>query len=131
MKVLVVCGGYPLASETFVRDQCTGLVEAGCDVEVLSLRGGDGTPFDARETALGLPTRTRRARVDRPLAARLLRLPDRLLRLLVRSPRAAWGSVSPSRGWRGMSGQLLEAAASLGFECLPRRYDAIHCQLGP
>jgi colanic acid/amylovoran biosynthesis glycosyltransferase len=131
MKVLVVCGGYPLASETFVRDQCTGLVEAGCDVEVLSLRVGDGTPFDARETALGLPTRTRRARVDRPLAARLLRLPDRLLRLLVRSPRAAWGSVSPSRGWRGMSGQLLEAAAALGFECLPRRYDAIHCQFGP
>jgi colanic acid/amylovoran biosynthesis glycosyltransferase len=131
MKVLVVCGGYPLASETFVRDQCTGLVEAGCDVEVLSLRIGDGTPFDGRETNLGLPTRTRRARLDRPLLARLLRVPDRFVRLFLQNPRAAWGSVAPKRGWRGCSGQLLEAAAALGFDGVPHRYDAIHCQFGP
>ena len=131
MKVLVICGAYPLASETFVRDQCTGLLEAGCDVEILALREGDGSGFSELEKRLGVPRRLRQARFDRSAVSRLLRLPGRILRLAMRSPRAALGSVSPRRGWRGVSGQLLEAAAALGLDRLPRRYDAIHCQFGP
>ena len=131
MKVLVVCGAYPLASETFVRSQCTGLLEAGCDVEILSLRSGDGSAFSAEETRLGVPERLRQAMFERGMPARVLRMPGRLARLAMRSPRAALGSISPRRGWRGLSGQLLEAAAALGFDRAPHRYDAIHCQFGP
>ncbi len=131
MKVLVVCGAYPLASETFVRDQCTGLVEAGCEVEILSLRRGDGSAFSELEKRLGVPERLRQARLERAAIARVIRMPGRLVAMALRSPRAAFGAVSPRRGWRGLSGQLLEAAAALGFERLPRRYDAIHCQFGP
>ena len=46
MKVLMITGGFPLGSETFVSDQVTGLLEAGCDLEVLALRPGDETAFD-------------------------------------------------------------------------------------
>lgn len=131
MRILVVCGAYPLASETFVRNQCTGLLEAGCEVEILSLREGDGSAFSEREERLGVPGRLRQARLDRTAFARVLRLPGRVLSLARRSPRAALGAVSPRRGWRGPSGQLLEAAAALGLGRAPIRFDAIHCQFGP
>lgn len=131
MRILVVCGSYPRASETFVRDQCTGLLEAGCDVEILSLRAGDGSAFSEREEAIGVPQRLHRASLERGAIARMIRMPGRLARLAPRSPRAALGSISPRRGWRGLSGQVLEAAAPLGFERVPHRFDAIHCQFGP
>ncbi len=131
MKVLVVTGGFPLASETFVRAQCSGLMAAGCDVEVLALRPGDGSDFDEQERSLGLPARVRAASLDRPLAARLLRAPLRAGRIGLQSPAAAWKSVSPWSGWRASSGRLLEAFAALGDGAIPRRYDIVHAQFGP
>ena len=38
LDILVVTGAFPLASETFVREQCRSLVELGQNVEVLALR---------------------------------------------------------------------------------------------
>ncbi len=46
MNLLVVCGAYPLASETFVRAQCVGLAELGHRVEILGLSRGN-RDFDA------------------------------------------------------------------------------------
>lgn len=119
MRILVVAGGFPLRSETFVREQCTGLVEQGHDVTVLALREGDGT-WSPRDLAAGLPARTRTARIDASVGHRLA--------LALRRPREAAAALSPSLGWRAMSGQLLACAAALGPD---RRFDAIHAQFGP
>jgi colanic acid/amylovoran biosynthesis glycosyltransferase len=119
VRILVVAGGFPLRAETFVREQCTGLVEDGHEVTVLASRDGDGT-WSARDLAAGLPARTRTARIEAPLARRLA--------LALRRPREAFAALAPSLGWRAVSGQLLACAEALGPD---RRFDAIHAQFGP
>lgn len=131
MKVLMVTGGFPIGSETFVSDQVTGLLEAGCDLEVLALRPGDGTGFDDRSRSLGVPERVHRADLGRSLASRLLRLPGRLLRIGRRSPRAACGLLSLRHPTWSLNGTLAEAAAALPDGPWPRRHDMIHCVFGP
>ena len=126
-RILLVAGSFPLASETFVREQCLQLVERGVDLEILALRPGDGT-WSERERAAGLPDRILAADIDRPAWARMSRMPHRFVSRLVRDPRVAFGSVRPARGWRGASGQLLEIATAIGRG---GRYDAIHCEFGP
>ncbi len=127
LRVLMVTGAFPLGSETFIREQAVELVEEGVELEILALRPGDGT-WGRRDLAVDLASRTRTANIDRPRCARLLRGIPRFLSLAVASPGTACRSISPTLGWRAMSGQLLEIAAALGG---PRRYDAIHCQFGP
>ena len=127
LRVLLVAGEFPLASETFVRRQCLELVEQGVDLDILALRPGDGQ-WTEEDRRAGLPGRTRTVDIDRPLAGRLGRMPGRLLRVGLGSPRTAIAAVSPSLGWRAMGGQLLEIESGLGPR---RRYDAIHCEFGP
>jgi colanic acid/amylovoran biosynthesis glycosyltransferase len=131
VKVLMITGGFPLGSETFVSDQVTGLLEAGCDLEVLALRPGDETAFDERSVALGVPGRLHRADLGRSLVSRLLRLPGRLLRVARRNPRAAWGLLSPRHPAWTLNGILAEAAAALPDGPWPRQYDMVHCVFGP
>ena len=126
-RILLVAGGFPLASETFVREQCLQLVERGVDLEILALRPGDGT-WTARERAAALADRTLAANIDRPAWERISRIPHRFLSRLIRDPASAVKSVHPARGWRGTSGQILEIAAAIGRG---GRYDAIHCEFGP
>ena len=125
-RVLMVTGAFPLASETFIREQAVELVEQGADLEILALRPGDGTWGD-RDLEVDLASRTRTADIDRPRGERIARMPWRMASLAAQGghPLAA---ISPRLGWRATSGQLLEIAAALGG---PRRYDAIHCQFGP
>ena len=127
LNILVVAGAFPLASETFVREQCRGLVALGQNVEILALRPGDNQ-WGPRDLALDLAGRTRVANIDRPAFARIAMMPHRFLRLGLSSPPAALGSISPALGWRATSGQLLEVAAALGGR---RTYDVIHCEFGP
>ena len=127
LKVLMVAGGFPLESETFVRQQCVQLLSRGVELDVLALRPGDGT-WSRRDLDCGLPSRVFQADIDRPVVSRLLRSPVRLAALMTRGPGVACRAISPSLGWRATSGQLLEIAQALGR---PRRYDAIHCQFGP
>jgi colanic acid/amylovoran biosynthesis glycosyltransferase len=127
LRVLMVTGAFPLASETFIREQAVELVEEGVDLEILALRPGDGT-WGRRDLAVDLASRTRTANIDRPRGQRLLGGVPRLLRLASSAPVVAARAISPRLGWRAMSGQLLEIAHALGG---PRRYDAIHCQFGP
>ncbi len=127
LRVLMVTGAFPLASETFIREQAVELVEEGVDLEILALRPGDGT-WGRRDLDVDLASRTRTANLDRPRWGRLVRGVPRFARLAFRTPGVALRSVSPRLGWRAMSGQLIEIAAALGG---PRRYDAIHCQFGP
>lgn len=126
LRVLMVTGGFPLASETFIREQAVELVEQGVDLEILALRPGDGT-WGRRDLAVDLASRTRTANIDRPRLSRMARIPGRLAMLAGQGGRP-WRAISPRLGWRATSGQLLEIAAALGG---PRRYDAIHCQFGP
>jgi hypothetical protein len=127
----MVTGGFPVGSETFVSDHVVGLLEAGCDLEVLALRPGDGTAFDERSIALGVPERVRQADLGRPYASRLARLLGRLLRIARRSPREAWGLMSPRHPTWTLNGILAEAAAALPDGPWPRRYDMVHCVFGP
>ena len=126
-RILLVAGGFPLASETFVREQCLQLVERGVDLEILALRPGDGT-WTARERKAEIADRILAANIDRPAWERLSRIPHRFLSRLIRNPASAVGAVNPARGWRGASGQILEIAAAIGGG---GRYDAIHCEFGP
>ena len=126
-RILLVAGGFPLASETFVREQCLQLVERGVDLEILALRPGDGT-WSERERDAGIPDRILPANIDRPAWARLSMMPHRFVSRLFRDPASAFGTLHPARGWRGASGQLLEIAAAVGRG---GRYDAIHCEFGP
>jgi colanic acid/amylovoran biosynthesis glycosyltransferase len=126
-RILLVAGGFPLASETFVREQCLQLVERGVDLEILALRPGDGT-WSERERAAGIPDRILPANIDRPTWARLSMMPHRFVSRVIRDPASAFGALHPARGWRGASGQLLEIAAAVGRG---GRYDAIHCEFGP
>jgi len=126
-RILLVAGGFPLASETFVREQCLQLVERGVELDILALRPGDGTWSD-RERRAGLSGQVLAANIDRPISGRISRMPLRFVSRLVRDPASAFGAVHPARGWRGMSGQILEIAAAIGRG---GRYDAIHCEFGP
>lgn len=126
-RILLVAGGFPLASETFVREQCLQLVERDVDLDILALRPGDGTWSD-REREAGIPGRILAANIDRSIVGRVSRMPLRFVSRLVRDPATAFGAVHPARGWRGVSGQILEIAAAIGRG---GRYDAIHCEFGP
>lgn len=122
----MVTGAFPLASETFIREQAVELVEEGVDLEILALRPGDGT-WGRRDLAVDLASRTRTANIDAPRLRRMARMPGRMAALALQGGRP-WSAVSPRLGWRAISGQLLEIASAIGG---PRRYDAIHCQFGP
>ncbi len=126
-RILLVAGGLPLASETFVREQCLQLVERGVDLEILALRPGDGTWSD-RERNARISDRILAANIDRAVSARVARMPRRFVSRLIRDPGSAFRAVSPARGWRGPSGQILEIADAIGRG---GRYDAIHCEFGP
>lgn len=130
-KVLLVCGGFPLRSETFIRDHASGLIEAGCNLTVLALDGGDGSPWDSNEIAIGLPRCVRYANINRPIAERLARGVFRAGRLACSSPRLAFQAIDPRLGWRAPSGQILAAADALGMACVPHRFDRIHAEFGP
>lgn len=131
MNLLVVCGGYPLASETFVRAQCVGLARLGHRVEILSLSPGD-RPFDATELELGLDRSLRRAEAARSALRRWPALLPAALPAALRQPRRAAATLAPRLGWRAAAGQLLEASVALRRGGVwPRRFDAIHCQFGP
>ncbi|MEY2714028.1 MAG: hypothetical protein RIT24_371 [Planctomycetota bacterium] len=127
LGILVVATRFPLASETFVRQQCIDLLRAGHRVTVLALNAGDGA-WTAEEEALGLPRQVRVAAIDASIPARLARLPARLVRTALRSPAAAIAALSPFRGRRALGLQLLAIGDALHA---PRSFDAIHCQFGP
>ncbi len=131
MNLLVVCGAYPLASETFVRAQCVGLAELGHRVEILGLsRGNRG--FDAVEVGLGLDRTLRRVEIAASPLRRWPKLPFASLPAVLRQPRRAAATLNPRLGWRAAAGQLLEAAVALRRGgAWPRQFDAIHCQFGP
>ena len=65
-RILLVAGGFPLASETFVREQCLQLVERGVDLEILALRPGDGTWSERERAAGSLTGSSRRTSIVRP-----------------------------------------------------------------
>jgi colanic acid/amylovoran biosynthesis glycosyltransferase len=129
--MLLVTGGFPLRSETFIRDHVMGLIEAGVDLSVLALHAGDGSTWEPDEHRLGVPNRTVHAGIDAPLAQRIIKLPARWAAHALRSPTVACRLCSPSRGWRGPSGVLMAAASALGSRGCPHAFDRIHAEFGP
>jgi colanic acid/amylovoran biosynthesis glycosyltransferase len=127
LDILVVATRFPLASETFVRQQCTDLVALGHRVEILTLRAGDDSWTEA-EHSLGLPTRLRSARLEAPRATRLLRAAAACASLACGSPAAAARVLASTGPRRAHTTDLLAIARALGGT---RRFDAIHCHFGP
>ena len=128
MTVCFITGTFPEVSEKFIIDQVAGLIDQGCNVDVVSAY----SPLEdkhhpavktyrmlERTTQLGMP-RSQKARALRGLAL--------AARHLVRSPRRALGTLNARR---------YRTAASLGK--LPfflnaladRHYDVVHGHFGP
>lgn len=45
MKVAFIVSKFPALPETFIFDQVTGLIDAGCDVRVFAARGESGAEW--------------------------------------------------------------------------------------
>ncbi|MFM1804077.1 MAG: hypothetical protein RL136_956 [Planctomycetota bacterium] len=127
LEILVIATRFPLASETFVEQQCADLVRLGHRVEILTLQEGDGS-WTAARPADRLPERTRCAHLGAPLATRLMRAPARAARLAARSPASLLRAATPIGGRRAINGQFLAIADTIAA---PRRFDLIHCHFGP
>ncbi|MGA1223994.1 MAG: hypothetical protein ACO31E_05435, partial [Phycisphaerales bacterium] len=97
LEILVIATRFPLASETFVEQQCADLVRLGHRVEILTLQEGDGS-WTAARPADRLPERTRCAHLGAPLATRLMRAPARAARLAARSPAPLLRAATPIGG---------------------------------
>jgi colanic acid/amylovoran biosynthesis glycosyltransferase len=128
LKVCVITGTFPEVSEKFIIDQVAGLIDQGCDVDVVSAhapREGKRHPavdeyrILEHTTQLGIP----RSRAARALYGTAL-----VVRHLVKSP---------GRALRTLSTRRYRTAASLGK--LPfflnamadRHYDVVHGHFGP
>jgi colanic acid/amylovoran biosynthesis glycosyltransferase len=128
LRVCIITGTFPEVSEKFIIDQVAGLIDQGCEVDVVSAhrpRGGKSHPVVEayrmleRTTQLGIPRgRTLRALRGCLLVARHL-------------------PVSGVRALRALSVRRYSTAASLGK--LPfflnalanRHYDVVHGHFGP
>ena len=114
-RILLVAGGFPLASETFVREQCLQLVERGVDLEILALRPGDGT-WTAREQKAAIADRILAAvkrGVDGPLQPlENLRSRDENAQERMRID-AIWSALSLRCLADGIAPNLLTSRASL------------------
>lgn len=133
LDILVVATRFPLASETFVRQQCVDLIALGHRVEILSLREGDGAWTDA-ERVIGLPARVRCAGLDAPRSTRVLRAARDAAWLAARAPSVAWRAMTAVGRTPAGRAELLAIARTLaasGNQAFPRRFDAIHCHFGP
>ena len=133
LDILVVATRFPLASETFVRQQFADLIALGHRVDILALREGDGAWTDA-ERAIGLPARLHCARLDAPRAARVLRTVRDAAWLAAHAPSAALRVLTTGDHALARRADLLAIARILDtpdMHAVPRRYHAIHCHFGP
>lgn len=128
LRVLFIAGTFPKVSEKFIIDQVAGLMDHGCEVDIVSAyspRAGKQHPVVGTYRML---ERTMQLNIPRSRRARTVRGVVLTARNLVRTPR---------RALRALSVRRYRTAASLGK--LPfflnalstRHYDVVHGHFGP
>jgi colanic acid/amylovoran biosynthesis glycosyltransferase len=130
MRIAVIVKRFPSASETFVLDQITGLIDRGHMVDIFALYKGDARTMHPDVTEYGLLDRTHyppsvpRQRLMRAIKGALILFDER------KSARALWRTLDVFRYGR-------EAASlRLLFQAVPfilsrNDYDVLHCHFGP
>jgi colanic acid/amylovoran biosynthesis glycosyltransferase len=128
LRVCFITGTFPELSEKFIIDQVAGLIEQGCEVDVVSAYGPRAGKHHPAVETYRMLERTTQLDMPRSQRARALRGAALAARHLVRSPR---------RALRALSAHRYSTAASLGK--LPfflnaladRHYDVVHGHFGP
>jgi colanic acid/amylovoran biosynthesis glycosyltransferase len=133
MRIAIVLGEFPSASEVFILQQITGLIELGCDIQIFAATPGQAVPSHALYEQYALRQRTTyrpatrlemRERVWDSVQLRLRQLP------LASSPREAWHALSVSARWLAGSARS-ELWTLYGVDLLRAgRFDAVHAHFG-
>lgn len=114
MKILYVLERYPELSQTFVSAEIRGLIELGCEVEVVALSSGQGgeAPVEAVYASGASPTK----RIGSAILTALLR------------PSAAWRQLIDERSWPppAATGKLRGFARIAPWVALARTADHVH-----
>ena len=133
MRVAFIVDRFPAASETFVLDQLTGLIELGHEVDVYarSVSPNSATGTEARVEPHGLPARTA---YFGPPAGWLRRLAGSLsiiVRDLPKHPSLVVRALDPRRGGREVLSLRTLYAAHRFAGTANGAYDVLHCHFGP
>lgn len=129
MRVHAFARRFPSLSQTFVLNQCVGLLSLGVDLTVFA-DGADATGLTQPDVVgSGLPARTRHV----PTPAAWWRRPFPALRLLTEGAPLTLAQkmalLDPRRGGReALSGRLLFSGVSVAREHPP---DVLHAHFGP
>jgi colanic acid/amylovoran biosynthesis glycosyltransferase len=134
MSIAVFAETFPVATQTFVLNQITGLLEQGVDVTPLAVDPGELRPLPSEYTRHGLDRRTAYLRKPRPDSRRAMRA-------LARLGGIGRALVTPSRGGavlqsfraarRSRRDSLLRLPSIVADSGEPRRFDFIVCHFGP
>ncbi len=131
MRVAVIVQSFPSISQTFVRDQIHGLLDAGLDVDVWAWWAGPWSGSTANSGgSRDLTARTRYfGRVPRSVFSRLARGLVSVGAGLVQAPRSTVRCLRPDI--MGSSAASLRAVLEFAPLRPGRSYDAILCHFGP
>jgi len=124
MKVAFIVSKFPVLSETFIFDQVTGLIDAGCDVRIFAARGEDGTEWADERRAADLKERVTYWGV---LGSRPLRFWKTLQKLVLNVHK---GPMTLLRVLTCVRLDQIMESFSLAIPFLEERFDIIYCHFG-
>jgi colanic acid/amylovoran biosynthesis glycosyltransferase len=138
MRIAIVLGEFPSASEVFILQQITGLIDLGCEIHVFAGTPAHAVPAHALYEQYALRARTTyRAATRSEMRARVRDLIERRVRHVTRArshlasvPREAWRALTVSARWLSGSARD-ELWATYGVDLLRTgRFDAVHAHFG-
>lgn len=129
MRVHAFARRFPSLSQTFVLNQCTGLLDLGAELTVFA-DGADGSGVSHPDVvASGITRRVRYYAIPEPWSRRPLPALQLMTASSQLSPRQRLALLAPWRGGReAMSGRLLFEGATVAREPAP---DILHAHFGP
>ena len=126
MKILLVANFFPLRAETFILEQVNSLIEAGHDVRILVLYGGEPEGFDERSRRNDVQEKIIDGTVfGKRLGKRFSQTLTGLVCSLVKYPRALFFARHGRHAYRGQLAALLGSCKALG------KFDVIYAFFGP
>ncbi|HEY6560051.1 MAG TPA: glycosyltransferase [Polyangiaceae bacterium] len=131
MRIAIVLGEFPSASEVFILQQITGLIDLGCDIHIFAGTPGQAVPSHALYEQYALRQRTTyRPATQQEMRERVWDSVQRRLRDLSLAPREAWRTLAVSARWLTGSARS-ELWTLYGVDLLRAgRFDAVHAHFG-
>ena len=127
MKVAFVVGRFPVLSETFIINQVADLIDKGVDVEVFTFEPGSEKFASNRYTAYKMSERTHSLTCPTSKIQRLIALPSKAARILLRDPLSLFRALNAVRyGKKVWTFQLLFWTAPFAG----KKFDLVHCHFG-